>query len=187
MMEQKEFETPKKHLKVVDKRRVGKSVDSPFEEPNLKPTYVQQLEQKVSRMEVALKNKVEELEEEARKSRERISKDIEKRFEEKTDKIFCDLFEIIESLDKAIELSSQDEKTRQGLEIIKNSLDKFFEKNGVIALNPIGEEFDPNAMEALQMAEGEKNKVISVLQKGYQRNGRILKAAKVAVGIGDGI
>lgn len=179
------MEKKEKHLKIVDKRRVGKSENAYAEEPNLKPTYVQQLEQKVDRMEIALKQKIAELEEEGNKSRERISKDLEKRFEEKVDKIIYDLFDIFESIEKAVELSSEDQKTKEGLEIIKNSLEKFLEKNNVEKIDPIGEDFDPNEMEALQIAEGEKNKVISVFQKGYKRNGKVLKAAKVSVGAGE--
>ncbi|MCX7830817.1 MAG: nucleotide exchange factor GrpE [Acidobacteria bacterium] len=185
MMEQKELEKKEKHLKIVDKRRVGKSESVAIEEPNLKPSYVRQLEQKVERMEIALKQKMEELEDEAKKSRERILKDLEKRHEEKIEKIISDLFDLFDSIDKAIELSSQDLKTKEGLEIIRNSLEKFFEKHNVEQINPINEEFDPNVMEALQMAEGERNKVVSVLQKGYMRNGKVLKPAKVSVGNGE--
>jgi molecular chaperone GrpE len=184
MMEQKEIDIKQKELKVIDKRRVGRKEDAPFEEPNLKPTYVKQLEDKIMRMETALKQKIEELENDAQKSRERVKKDLEKRFEEKLDKIFFDLFDIFESIDKAIEISSGDPKTKEGLELIKFSLDKFMEKNNVEKINPTGEEFDPNSMEALQMTEGERNKVVNVLQKGYARNGKILKAAKVSVGTG---
>lgn len=184
-MKQKEIESRKKQLKIVDKRRVGKDATVKTEEPNLKPTYVQQLEQKVSRMETALRQKIEELENDAQKSRERVKRDLEKRFDESLDKIFIDLFDIFESINKAVEMSSGDQKTKEGLELIKSSLERFMEKNNVEKINPVGEEFDPNSMEALQTVKGEKDKVVNVLQKGYLRNGKILKAAKVSVGIGD--
>ncbi len=183
MGETKEVEKKGKVLKIIDRRRVGKG--SPSEEPNLKPTYVQQLEEKVKRMEINLKNKIEELEDEARKSRERVKKDLEKRFEEQLEKIIIDLFDIFESIERAVAISTEDSKTKEGLILIKESLERFLEKNDVTEIDPIGEEFDPERMEALQMSEGEKNKVIKVLQKGFSRKEKVLKPAKVCVGKGE--
>lgn len=177
-------EVKERKLKVIDKRRVGKSECVEVEEPNLKPTYVQQLEEKVKRMEIALKNKIEELEEEAKRSRERVAKDLEKRYEERFEKLLLDLFVIFESLDKAIELSSKDEKVKEGLTLIKDSLDKFLENQGVEKIEPINEDFDPILMEAIQLADGEKDKVVGVLQNGYKKGERVLKPAKVVVGKG---
>jgi len=48
-------------IKVVDKRRVGKDKNAVSVEPNLKPTYVEQLENKVAKMESALKTKSQKL------------------------------------------------------------------------------------------------------------------------------
>lgn len=185
MAEVKELEKKVKNLKIIDRRRVGKGEGSPSEEPNLKPTYVQQLEDKVNRMEMNLKNKIKELEEEALKSRERVKKDLEKRFEEELEKTIVDLFDVFESIERAVELSTQDSKIKEGLILIKESLDKFLEKNGVQRIDPKGEEFDPERMEALQMTKGEKNKVIEVFQKGFLRKGKVLKPAKVSVGAGE--
>lgn len=179
------MERRKKNLKIVDKRRVGRDESIVPEEPNLKPTYVQQLEQKVVRMENALKQKIEELEREAVKSRERVTKDLEKRFEERLDKVFYDLFDIFDSIDKAIELSTLDAKTKEGLDLIKSSLQNFFKKHNIEVIIPQDEEFDPNLMEALQMVEGEKNRVVKVLQKGFKRDEKVLRAAKVSVGLGN--
>jgi molecular chaperone GrpE (heat shock protein) len=40
-------------------------------------------------------------------------------------------------------------------------------------------------MEAVEMVEGEKNKVVEVIQKGYKLNDKLLKPARVKVGLGD--
>lgn len=184
-MKEKAMEGSKKNLKIVDKRRVGRDESIVPEEPNVKPTYIQQLEQKVIRMETALKQKIEELERESVKSRERVTKDLEKRFEEKLDKVFYDLFDIFDSIDKAIELSTLDAKTMEGLQIIKASLENFFKKHNIEVINPQEEEFDPNLMEALQMVEGKQNRVVKVLQKGFKRDEKVLRAAKVSVGSGN--
>ncbi len=172
-------------IKVIDKRRVGKDKNVASIEPNLKPSYVEQLENKVTRMESALKNKIAELEEESIRSRQRVEKDLEKRFEEKFEKLISEVLELSSAIEKAIELSSEDEKVKEGLELISKGYLKFLEKLGVEVLNPINEEFDPNVMEAIQTQKGEKNRVLSVYQKGYKKGDKILKAPKVVVGSGE--
>ncbi len=172
-------------IKVVDKRRVGKDKNAVSVEPNLKPTYVEQLENKVAKMESALKNKIAEIEEESRKSRQRVERDLEKRFEEKLEKLIYDVLELSSAVEKAIELSSEDEKVKEGLKLISKGYLKFLEKLGVEVLNPLNEEFDPNLMEAIQTQKGEKNRVLAVYQKGYKKGDRIIKAPKVVVGSGE--
>jgi len=58
------------------------------------------------------------------------------------------------------------------------------EKAGVVALSPAGEKFNPEKHSAVSMtkAEGtESGKVITVLQKGYELNGRLVRPAMVVV------
>jgi molecular chaperone GrpE len=60
---------------------------------------------------------------------------------------------------------------------------------GIREIDPHGEPFDPNKHEALSMlpAPGvEPNTVIEVVQKGYELNERLLRAAKVIVARGEG-
>ena len=179
-------ENREKQLKIVDKRRVGRDRDAAAVEPDLKPTYIRQLEKKVEKMEGAINNKLSELEEEAARSRERVRGDLEKRFEEKFDGLLCDVLDLLEGIDKAVEMSPGDEKTVQGLNLVSSGLARFLEKHGVKLLDPKGDQFDPNLMEALQLAPGEKNKVVQVCRKGFIRGGKVLKAAKVIVGAGVG-
>jgi molecular chaperone GrpE len=57
---------------------------------------------------------------------------------------------------------------------------------GLEEINPLGEIFGPHEHEALGMLhtekEGEDQKVLEVLQKGYKLNGRVIRPAKVRVG-----
>ncbi|MDH3978173.1 MAG: nucleotide exchange factor GrpE [Gammaproteobacteria bacterium] len=57
-------------------------------------------------------------------------------------------------------------------------------KSGVEAIDPEGELFDPNLHEALTMQPSETaepGSIITVIQKGYQLNGRLLRPARVIV------
>jgi len=58
------------------------------------------------------------------------------------------------------------------------------EKSGVEQLDPEGEPFDPNLHEAMTMQPSESaepGSVLTVVQKGYQLNGRLLRPARVIV------
>lgn len=57
-------------------------------------------------------------------------------------------------------------------------------KSGVEQLDPEGEPFDPNLHEAMTMQPSdsvEPGTVLTVVQKGYQLNGRLLRPARVIV------
>jgi molecular chaperone GrpE len=60
---------------------------------------------------------------------------------------------------------------------------------GIREINPVGEPFDPNKHEALSLVPAQgvaPNTVLEVVQKGYELNERLLRAAKVLVARGDG-
>ena len=59
----------------------------------------------------------------------------------------------------------------------------FLSKFGIEEIDPVGESFDPNYHQAMSMieTEDEPNKVLSVMQKGYKLNDRVLRPALVTV------
>lgn len=76
------------------------------------------------------------------------------------------------------------EKLKEGMELTERMLAQAMEKFGVEVLNPEGETFDPSYHEAMSTREsGEHapNTVLSVMQKGYLLNGRVLRPAMVVV------
>jgi molecular chaperone GrpE len=80
-------------------------------------------------------------------------------------------------------LEKIEENTKiEGLSLTLKDLKKTLNLMGVQEVETEGKDFDPNTMEAIEMAEGEKNKVLKVHQKGYLLNGNLLRPAKVAVG-----
>ncbi len=70
----------------------------------------------------------------------------------------------------------------QGLKIILNKLKEILKSEGVEEIKTHGEEFQPEAMEVIEMVAGPKNKVMEVSNKGYLLDDRILRVAKVKVG-----
>ncbi len=58
------------------------------------------------------------------------------------------------------------------------------ERFGITEIDPIGEPFDPEQHEAINMqpsADAEPGSVLTVVQKGYSLNGRLLRPAMVVV------
>lgn len=94
------------------------------------------------------------------------------------------LLPVLDSLEAALADTSGDvSKLREGVELTLRQLSGAMEKGRVIAVNPVGEKFDPHRHQAISMvpAEQEPNTVVSVLQKGYVIADRVLRPALVTV------
>lgn len=62
--------------------------------------------------------------------------------------------------------------------------DQALEDAGIAEIDPEGEPFDPECHEAISMlpsATAEPNSVLTVVQKGYSLNGRVVRPARVVV------
>jgi molecular chaperone GrpE len=72
----------------------------------------------------------------------------------------------------------------EGAQATLKELNRAFEKAGIKVMDPTGQPFDPNWHEAMVAQENREvppNTVISVIQKGYSLNGRLLRPARVIV------
>lgn len=94
------------------------------------------------------------------------------------------LFPIADTLELALG-SCADEKTRRGIEMVRNAFGKLLEEEGIEIIDPLGEEFDANKCEAVFAVDAEKGEesgtVKQVLRKGYEQKGKILRFAQVSV------
>jgi molecular chaperone GrpE len=71
-----------------------------------------------------------------------------------------------------------------GVLLVSRSLREGLKRNGIEAVDPKGEKFDPNQHEALSTVpvEGiEPGTVVEVLQKGYRLNEQLIRPARVVV------
>ncbi|WP_250512193.1 nucleotide exchange factor GrpE [Caballeronia sp. INDeC2] len=94
------------------------------------------------------------------------------------------LLPVLDSLEAALADQSSDlAKVREGVELTLRQLTGALEKGRVVALNPVGEKFDPHRHQAISMvpAEQDPNTVVTVLQKGYVIADRVLRPALVTV------
>jgi len=84
----------------------------------------------------------------------------------------------------ALEKTHDAQTLAEGVLAIHQQLHQSLIAQGVEAINPIGQAFDPNEHEALAVEKTEEqphNSVIDVFQNGYKLNGRVLRAARVRI------
>jgi molecular chaperone GrpE len=94
------------------------------------------------------------------------------------------LLPVVDSLEAALAHGSDDlAKVNEGVELTLKQLSGALEKGKVVAINPVGEKFDPHRHQAISMVPSEQdaNTVVSVLQKGYVIAERVLRPALVTV------
>ena len=89
-----------------------------------------------------------------------------------------------DTLDRALSMSL-DEKTMEGIKLMARQFSETLESEGVTAINPLGEVFDPNTQEAVMQVpkeEGEEpGTVKQVFLKGYKLQDKVIRYAQVVV------
>jgi len=94
------------------------------------------------------------------------------------------LLAVKDSLDAALTVENTSiESFKEGVELTARQLDSVFEKFAIREIDPAGEKFDPHRHQAISQvpSDQEPNTVVSVLQKGYVLNDRVLRPALVTV------
>jgi len=121
-------------------------------------------------------------------ARRRAQQDIEKARKYGLEKLVEDLLPIKDSIEMGLVAAQTDnaniEKLQEGSELILKMFSDTLEKHGIEALEPKGESFNPERHQAMSLQESdddEPNTVISVMQKGYLLNGRLIRPAMVIV------
>jgi molecular chaperone GrpE len=116
--------------------------------------------------------------------RRRAQEDVAKAHKFAIESFAENLLPVVDSLEAAVAHSSDDlQKVREGVELTLRQLSGALEKGRVVALNPVGEKFDPHRHQAISMvpADQEPNTVVAVLQKGFVIADRVLRPALVTV------
>jgi molecular chaperone GrpE len=119
--------------------------------------------------------------------RKRAAKDLESTRQFAVEKFAQDLIAVKDSLELAIlnsgKANSEVASLIEGQNATLRLLAKAFEKAQIEEINPEGAPFNPELHEAMmaQPSDAPPNTVLSVVQRGYQLNGRLLRPARVIV------
>jgi molecular chaperone GrpE len=103
------------------------------------------------------------------------------------EKFAGDLLPVKDALEQALATENVTAETlRAGTELTLKNLQSAFSRANVQEVDPLGEKFDPHRHQAVQMVDSDQpaNTVVSVYQKGYVLNDRVLRPAMVAVAKG---
>jgi molecular chaperone GrpE len=98
-----------------------------------------------------------------------------------------ELLTVVDSLElglQAVTDSPEMAKISEGNELTLKQFLSVFSKFNIETIDPVGEKFNPEQHQAISMQEStdvEPNTVVTVFQKGYLLNGRILRPAMVIV------
>lgn len=118
----------------------------------------------------------------------RSRKDLENAHKYGLEKFLSELLPVRDSLELGVNAAQEPQadvtKLREGMELTINLLQTLFEKFNIIEINPLGDKFNPEhhqAMSTQPAPDVEPNTVVTVYQKGYLLNDRLLRPALVVV------
>ena len=97
-----------------------------------------------------------------------------------------EVVDAVDNLERALEAADagNGEGLAAGVEMVLKGLCETLDRNGIEAVDPKGERFDPNQHEALSTmpVEGtESGVVVEVMQKGYRMDEQLIRPARVVV------
>ncbi len=123
---------------------------------------------------------------EAENTRRRSQEDVAKAHKFGIETFAESMLPVMDSLQAALADATTDAaKVREGVELTRKQLFSAFERNRLVAIDPVGEKFDPHrhqAISAVPAPEGvAANQVVSVLQTGWMLADRVLRPALVTV------
>ena len=119
--------------------------------------------------------------------RKRTSRDIENAHKYALERFVNELLPVVDSMELGINASQSAEdieSLREGMDLTLKKLFDCLGKFRVNAIDPTGEKFDPEWHQAVSMQELEgtdSGQVVTVMQKGYELNGRLIRPAMVVV------
>jgi molecular chaperone GrpE len=190
-MSDKEDEIP---VKVVDRRwwaNPDASASASTAATSLKPTYVEELEQKVVEKDKQIQEyltKYRQASNEFDEARLRLRREVSKDVERSRREVLSEFLEIVDNLDRAIEAARQSpsaEALLQGVEMVQRQFLQKLDSLGVKPIESKAVRFDPAVHEAISTVPAsspdQDGMVVGIIRQGYRIGNDVLRPAAVAV------
>jgi len=136
-------------------------------------------------------NKLLHMQAELENIKKRNARDLANAHKFALEKIALELLPVRDSMELGIQAAAGEQidptKLMEGAELTLKMLTSTLDKFDIIALDPAGEKFNPELHQAMSMQEitdVPNNTVVTVVQKGYTLNGRLIRPALVIVSTG---
>jgi molecular chaperone GrpE len=187
-------------IRVTDRRRIhlddsGESTATAADVPNLKPTYVEELEartraaeQKVQEVQARFEQLRRQLQNETDETRQRLNKAADERAHREKANFITALLPVLDNLQRATEAAESGASAKDVAEGVRHtavSFENALAAAGVEPIASVGEQFNPELHDAVETAEVEpedEGKVLDEYARGYRVGERLLRPARVKVG-----
>ncbi|KKS69351.1 nucleotide exchange factor GrpE [Candidatus Daviesbacteria bacterium RIFCSPLOWO2_01_FULL_43_38] len=149
----------------------------------VKKTDAKKLEEELVNLEAQLKRALADY----RNLERRVQDDVTHFAHHSRAELLMKLLPVLDSLDTAVSGVNNEEAQSgwlQGVAMAVKQLRQVLAEEG-LNLIEVGENFDPNLHEAVDVREGMEGKVLQVVQNGYILNSKVIRPARVVVGKGN--
>jgi molecular chaperone GrpE len=187
-------------IRVTDRRRIllddeDADRNAVVEPPNLKPSYVEELEtrakaaeQKTQEVQARFEQLRKQLQSETDETRQRLNRAADERAQREKADFIAGLLPVLDNLERATEAADVGGSTdviAEGIRRTASSFENALAAAGVEPIDAVGETFDPRVHEAVETVEvspEDEGKVIAQHTRGYKIGDRLLRPARVKVG-----
>jgi molecular chaperone GrpE len=193
-------------LRVTDRRRIyldpdgSEQVSAEAETPNLKPSYVEELEartkaaeRQVQEVQARFDQLRQQLQRETDETRARLNRAADERAEASKARFIESLLPVMDDLERAIDAATKEETSQdgssdailQGVRSIANRFQSALTSAGVEPIASVGEPFNPELHEAVDTEETDPEMdgiVVEEYSRGFRIGDRLLRPARVKVG-----
>jgi molecular chaperone GrpE len=192
-------------IRVTDRRRIqlddsnepdaGRPDEFQNSQPNLKPSYVEELEartraaeQKVAEVQSRFEQLRKQLQTETDETRQRLNRAADERAEREKNRFIAGLLPVLDNLQRATEVAETGGSTEaiaEGIRQTASSFESALAAAGVEPIEALGQQFNPEMHEAVETTEvtpEDDGKVIAEYARGYRSGERLLRPARVKVG-----
>ena len=121
--------------------------------------------------------------------RDRITRNLERRFDQRRERLLLKFIDILDNLDRALEAVEQTYAGApliEGIILVRTQLLQTLQEEGLERIPVLGLPYDPNVAEAVAtqpVTEPEHHHVVvKEMLRGYRLNGRVARASRVVVG-----
>jgi molecular chaperone GrpE len=121
--------------------------------------------------------------------RERVTRDVERQFQRRHEKLLLKFIDILDNLDRALEAAEQTyagNPLLEGLLLVRTQLLQTLQQEGLERIPVLGLPFDPAFSEAVSTQAVEDpdhdHVVVREMLRGYRLHGRVARASRVVVG-----
>lgn len=167
-----------------------KEAEEVLEKPSKDKKKVKELKEKIASLELELANVKNEmlldraeLENFKRRTNDERIKD--RKYANQT--LLSDMINVIDIFDKAVSNNTEDELLKKyllGFQMINMQLQQVMKDYGVEKIKDLGEKFNPNVHQAIEIVEVEgveEGQVVEVVMQGYMYKDRVLRPSMVKV------